>query len=200
MDFVSAFVISFISIFIIMDPFASLPPFFVFTKKCKENEAKAIANKAIIIAGILAVIFVFGGIYILQALSITLKDFKVAGGIVLVLLGLENVLNFNLSALSKEKGKDKEKSELESAAVLIATPLLTGPGLMSTLIVLTTSNGVLPVLAALVCALFLSWLILYNATLARKVLGDRIIMIISKVIGLLLIAMGIAYIKGGLVP
>lgn len=196
MDFLVAFAVSFLAIFIIMDPFASLPPFFMLTKKCSEKEAKGVATKAIIIAGVLAVVFVFGGLGILKVLSISLADFKIAGGIVLVLLGLENVLNFTLGKSDDRKSGKTEA--MESAAVLIATPLLTGPGLMSTLVVLVEDNGVVPVLAALLGALILSWLILSNAIAARRILGDRIILIVSKIIGLLLIAMGISFIRGGM--
>ncbi|HIH23145.1 TPA: MarC family protein [Candidatus Micrarchaeota archaeon] len=192
MDFLPAVFISFITIFVIMDPFASLPPFLAITKGRKDNEITDIANKAILIAGIIALIFAFGGLEILKVLSITLADFKVAGGIVLGLLGLENVLNFSLS-----NGKDK-KEDLESTAVLIATPILTGPGLISSLIVLVQDNGILPVLASLGSALILSWIILRNAVTARKILGDKIIIIFSKIMGLMLIALGISYIKAGL--
>ena len=191
-DFVSAVFVSFLTLFVIMDPFASLPAFFSLTKKCKEKEMKQTATKAVVIAGILAVVFLFGGLEILKVLSITLDDFKIAGGIVLMLLGLENVLNFTFS-----HGENKEEG-LESAVVLIATPLLTGPGLITTLIVLSQTQGYVPVFAALIGALLLSWIILYNATLARKILGDRVITVFSKIMGLILIALGISFIKGGL--
>lgn len=193
-EFISAIFISFLTLFVIMDPFASLPAFFTLTKGCKEEKMKQTATKAIIIAGILAIVFLFGGLEILKILSITLDDFKIAGGIVLVLMGLENVLNFTLSHSSnKEEG-------LESAVVLIATPLLTGPGLITTLIVLSQTKGYIPVLIALIAALVLSWIILYNATIARKILGDRVITVFSKIMGLILIALGISFIKGGLAP
>ncbi len=191
-EFLSATFVSFLTLFVIMDPFASLPAFFSLTKGCKEKKMKQTATKAVVIAGILAVIFLFGGLELLQILSITLADFKIAGGIMLMLLGLENVLNFTFSHSSnKEEG-------LESAVVLIATPLLTGPGLITTLIVLSQTQGYLPVLIALVGALFLSWIILYYATNARKILGDRIITVFSRIMGLILLALGISFIKGGL--
>jgi len=189
----ASILISFTTIFIIMDPFASLPSFMALTQGYKDSELSKTANKAVLIAGILAIIFVFSGTTILNILSITLSDFRIAGGIVLALLGLENVLGFSFS-----NHLHKKSESLDSAAVLIATPLLTGPGLITSLIVLTQEYGIYLVLISLLTALFISWLILRNAVFAKKLLGDKIILIFSKIMGLLLIAMGIAYIKAGL--
>lgn len=190
---IAPILISFITIFIIMDPFASLPSFLALTQGHNKEQLAKIANKAVLIAGILALIFVFSGTAILNVLSITLSDFRIAGGIVLALLGLENVLGFSFS-----NHKGKQADSLDSAAVLIATPLLTGPGLISSIVVLVQEHSVYIVLVSLLAALFLSWLILRNAILAKNLLGDKIILIFSKVMGLLLIAMGIAYIRAGL--
>lgn len=192
MDMLLQIFLSFITIFIIMDPFASIPPFLAGTRKCKDKEVADLANKAIIIAGAVALVFMFFGNMLLEALGITLLDFKVAGGIVLVLLGLENVMSFTISNV-----KDK-KEGLESVAVLIGTPLLTGPGLITTLIVLMDINGVITTIISLLLALIASWIVLRNAVHIRNMLGDRAISIISKIIGLLLIALGISFIKSGL--
>ena len=146
--------IPFITLFIIMDPFASIPPFLMLTRNCKEEEMKSTANKAVLIAAVIAFIFVFGGMEILKILSITLSDFKIAGGMVLVLLGLENVLNFTLS-----NGHNK-KDVVDSVAVLIATPLLTGPGLISSLIIMVQTFAIGNVLIALSATLFISLIIL----------------------------------------
>lgn len=192
MEWLSSIIIPFITIFIIMDPFASIPPFLASTRKCKKKDSDELANKAILIAGALALLFMFFGTRLLDAMGVTIMDFKVAGGIVLVLLGLENVLSFHIS---NEKNK---KEGLESVAVLIATPLLTGPGLITTLILLVETNGMLPTLIALLAALLISWVMLRNAIYIRQLLGERTISIMSKIIGLLLIALGISFIKGGL--
>jgi multiple antibiotic resistance protein len=193
MDTLSMIIASFVTIFAIMDPFASLPPFLVFTRKCREAELRSVATKAVLIAGCLAFLFTMAGPLIMSAISITLADFKIAGGIVLVLLGLENSINLHLS--SNSKGKEG----LDSAAVLIGTPLLTGPGLMTTLVILDKEYSTVPVFVALLAALSVSWVILINAGKVRKALGDRVIMIASKVIGLFLMAMGIAFIRSGLI-
>lgn len=181
----------FITLFAIMDPFASLPVFLTSTKGCKDSEVVGVANKAVIIAGAVAVVFAVAGPPLLAALSIALSDFKVAGGIVLILLGLENALNFSLSP---NNGK---REGLDAAAVLIATPLLTGPGLMTSIVLLSREYDFLTVFVALAAALVVSWVVLVKAADIRNGVGDRVVTVISRVIGLVLIAMGIAFIRAG---
>lgn len=187
----SAIIAPFITLFAIMDPFASLPVFLNSTKGCKDSEVVGVANKAVMIAGVVAVVFAVAGPPLLAVLSITLSDFKVAGGIVLILLGLENALNFSLSP---NHGK---REGLDAAAVLIATPLLTGPGLMTSIVVLSREYDFLVVLMALAGALLVSWVVLVKSADIRKGVGDRVVTVISRVIGLVLIAMGIAFIRAG---
>jgi len=82
---------SFITIFAIMDPFASIPPFLALTSKCSKEETRGVADKAVLIAGILAIIFAVAGAPILSALSITLSDFRIAGGSSLCFWGLKRL-------------------------------------------------------------------------------------------------------------
>lgn len=188
---IDSIITSFITIFAIMDPFASLSPFLIFTKNCKNKDAKKVAVHAVVIAAVVAIVFLLAGPLILGILSITISDFKIAGGIVLVLLGIENTLSMHFT-------KENKKGNLDSIAVLIATPLLTGPGLMTSLIILDKENGIVPVVIALALSLILSLLILVNAAGIRDRLGSRVIVIFSKVMGLFLIALGIAFIRTGI--
>ncbi len=180
-----------ITLFAIMDPFASLPVFLASTRGCRPEEVTGVASRAVAIAGIIAVVFVLAGPPLLATLSITLSDFKIAGGIVLVLLGLENALNFSLSP------SGKKKEGLESAAVLIGTPLLTGPGLMTSLVVTGGEYGLATAIMALGGALLLSWAVLVKASDLQKVVGGRLVTVISRVIGLVLIGMGVSLIRAG---
>jgi multiple antibiotic resistance protein len=189
----SVIIAPFITLFAIMDPFASLPVFLGSTKGCKDREVVGVATKAVVIAGAVAAVFAVAGPPLLAVLSITLSDFKVAGGIVLVLLGLQNTLNFSLSS------SHGRREGLDAAAVLIATPLLTGPGLMTSIILLNGEYDFLVVFAALVAALLVSWIVLVKAADIRKGVGGNAVLVISRIIGLVLIAMGIAFIRSGLV-
>lgn len=192
-SFLEAIVPAFVYIFIIMDPMASIPIFLTLTKKYKNGQMQGAATKAVLIAGALAGLFLLGGPELLDIMHITLSDFKIAGGIVLILLGLESVLGLALS-----RSKDGKES-LSTISVLIATPLLTGPGLLTALVVLSTEQGMLIAAAAVALALLVSWIMLFNAQWIKNALGNQMLEIISKVFGLLILALGVAYVKGGLI-
>jgi len=191
MDLIASFFTSFVTLFVIMDPFASLPAFIALTKNFNDSQRMKAANKAVVIAGILALIFLFAGTTLLDLLGVSISSFKIAGGILLALLGLETVLGFSFNHGNK-------RQDLNAVAVLIATPLLTGPGMLTSLILLSNQFGYLITLTATLAALLSSWLVLHYSNVLKRVLGNQIIDVSSKVIGLLLVGIGIEFIRSGL--
>lgn len=191
MDALTGFIASFTLIFAIIDPFASVPLFLMLTKKFEEDERKKSADNAILVAGILAVAFIIFGTSLLSVFGITLSSFKIFGGIVLGLLAIETVLGITF-------GNTNENKDMNVATVIIATPMLTGPGVITTVIVLSNQYGVITSLAATITALLLSWVILRNSGILAKAVGKNTIEVASKVMGLLLGALGIQFILTGL--
>ncbi len=190
MAFIDQFIYAFVTLFVILDPFASIPAFLALTRKVSDEERRRIAHKAVFLAAILAYVFLFTGHGILTMLGVTLSSFKIAGGIVLGLMGLETVLGIQL------KGNKKEDSD--SIAVLIATPLLTGPGVITTTILLSQQVGMLVTGAAAFLALSLAFIILHFAPLLKNVLGEKVINVFSKIMGLMLLALAVEFIRTGL--
>ena len=192
MEILSILPVTFITVFIIMNPVLSIVPFLSYTERSSEKDRKTCATKAVTIAGIIALLFLFLGPFLLSLLHITLKDFKLAGGLILALLGIETVLGITLGNHNKN-----EKNHLNDVAVLIATPLLTGPGLVTTIIVLSNDNGLLITALSLLGALFASWLVLLNSIRIKKLFGNQTLHVVGKIMGLILVALGVSYIKGG---
>ena len=190
MEQLAALVAAFVYIFVIIDPLASLPVFITLTEKMKDAEVKKTARDAVLTAGVLALVFLFAGNQILSIMKIDFNSFRIAGGLVLGLLGLETVLGFHGS-----KGKDEDRS---AVVTLIATPMLTGPGLITVLIVMTGEMGYAIPLVGTLLSLFVSWIILDRAVMIKKLLGHQTIDIFANVFGLFLVAIGISFIKGGL--
>ena len=192
MEILSILPVTFITVFIIMNPVLSIVPFLSYTERSSEKDRKSCATKAVTIAGIIALLFLFLGPFLLSLLHITLKDFKLAGGLILALLGIETVLGITLGNHNK-----KEKNHLNDVAVLIATPLLTGPGLVTTIIVLSNDNGLLITALSLLGALFASWLVLLNSIRIKKLFGNQTLHVVGKIMGIIWVALGVSYIKGG---
>ncbi len=190
MAFFEEVILSFITIFVIMDPFASIPAFISLSKEYNATERNKAVNEAIIVAGALILVFLLLSHSIFDFFGISLSSFKIAGGIVLAILGLELALGISLtSSVSTSK---------HSIAVLIGTPLLTGPGVISSVILLVSQYGVFPVAVASALSLAVSYLLLRNAHLIHDAVGKEAIEVVSRVMGLLLIAIGVELIRTAL--
>ncbi len=191
MELVEGFIKSLVLLFLIMDPFASLPVFLSLTKSMKPKQVASSADNAIMVAGTLLFTFLFFGSSILSLFGVSFSSFQIAGGIVLLLMSLELVLGLKLA----QKGVKKA----HVAVVVIGTPLLTGPGVITSVIILNQQFGLAPVIAASIGALAAAWLILRHGEAIRKALGDAAVEAVSKIIGLLLAASAVELVRQGLV-
>ncbi len=191
MAFVEETIGSFILLFLVMDPLASLPIFLSMSSKMNRAQTLQAANKAVAVAGALLFIFLLTGPLILDFMRISFSSFQIAGGIVLLILGIELVLAISL-------GKPTHK-DVSMEAILIGTPLITGPGVLTTSIILVQDHGLLSTIIAGLAALTVSWLVLRHAQLIKNLLGYSTIEAASRVIGLLLVATAVQLIKTGLV-
>jgi multiple antibiotic resistance protein len=180
---------SFITLLIIIDPFVSAVFFIGQFKKTSEKERNKAIWTAILVAGALLFVFLFTGLFLLNILNISFNGFMVGGGIILLLMGITTVLGI-------EFGQHHEK--ISSAAILIGTPLLSGPGALTTIIILSKSYGLLIPAIAGALVLMLSFIILKSADKIEKLLGKEIIEIFSKVLGLLLAALAVDFIYAGI--
>jgi len=179
--------------FVIFDPFASSVVFLSATKKMKFLEKRRIAILAIIIAAVLSYAFLIFGESILTLFNTSLNDFRVAGGVILGILGVKMALGQSLTDTSKLKG-----SSAKALASIIATPLLTGPAAITAIIITSSDYGLfltglsvgIVLLIALALLLVSSWFV--------KRAGETSIQVISTIMGMITLAWGIMFIKAGL--
>ncbi len=174
-------------LFFIFDPFASLPIFICMTKDLDDRQKTSSANRAVLVAALLFVIFAVLGTNLLDVFSVTLDGFRIAGGIVLLLMAIEIIFSLSLT----------KSQDADVAWVIIATPILTGPGVITTAILLVARFDLLTTLIAGVFSLLITWILLRNAASIIKVIGHQAIEIFSKIIGLLLAAMAVEFIMRG---
>lgn len=189
MNGIESLLTAFVYVFIIMDPFASLPMLIALTKNFSAEKTARVVSKACMLAGIIAFVFIFTGAYLLQLMQITLGDFKIAGGIVLSLLALETLFGINAY---------KKVASGAAVTVLLATPLLTGPGIITTLIVLVKEQGVLLPSMATLLALLCSYAVLSQAHAIKRRVGWQAMEIVARIFGLLVLAIGVSFIRSGL--
>ena len=161
--------------------------FIAMTTGLDEKSLVSSANRAVLVAALLFIIFVLIGQPLLDLFGITAEGFKVAGGLVLLLMALEIIFGLNLI----------RSGDQNVAWVIIATPILSGPGVITTAIILTAQLGPIIVLIAGSVSLIITWVLMRNARYVVKLVGIQIIDVFSKVVGLFIAAVGIEYIFGG---
>jgi multiple antibiotic resistance protein len=178
---------AFASLFVIMNPFASIP---IFLRVAGEDKARA-AAQAVLVAGGVLFAFLFFGPALLEVFHITLDSLRVAGGLVLGILGVRLVLGLRILDREGEGGHGP-------ALTLIGTPMLTGPGVITMTMVLTEESGALVTACAAVGSLALSWLLLAISGLLSRVMGRNAVEITSRVMGLLVTATAVEMVVRGI--
>jgi multiple antibiotic resistance protein len=179
--------------FVIFDPLSSLVVFIVATSRMSNFEKRKVATLAVMVAGGISLLVLIFGNVLLTIFSTTIPDLRVAGGIILALLGLKMVWG---QSLTDTEGM-KADSSLAIASV-IGTPLLTGPATITTLMIAMSDFGRLETGIAVLIVLITTVLIFYNAVKIEKALGKTAIRIISTILGLITLAWGVKYIRVGL--
>jgi multiple antibiotic resistance protein len=189
-DLLTPLIYSFSALFVILDPLLSVPIFTSMTKGMTAREVNKQALIAVVVAGVLMYIFLFFNFLIFDSLGITLPSFQVAGGILLFILGLQ-------MALGIEIGPSHSHSRT-AAGVVIGTPLLCGPGAITTVLLLSRDYGTLVLAVAIALSLIATWIILRFSGIIQRVLGDCITDIMARVLGMLVAAIAIKIIADGI--
>ncbi len=189
MDILPGILYSFAALFIILDPLLSVPIFAAMIKGQPSKEIHKQAFIAVAVAGGLMYLFLFFNTTIFDILGLNMPSFQIAGGILLFILGIQEALGIDI-------GKCKDHSAT-AAGVVIGTPLLCGPGAITTVMLLSNSYGIFIPFIAISAALLATWLILYFAETIQHILGDVVTDIMGKVLGMLVAAIAIKIIASG---
>jgi conserved hypothetical protein TIGR00427 len=190
-EFLTSVLYSFSALFVILDPLLSIPIFSELMQGQPPREITRQAWMAVGVAGFLMYLFLFFNFLIFGVLQITMASFQVAGGILLLILGLQETLDIQIPT-----GKDHKKSV---AGVVIGTPLLCGPGTITTVLLLSSAYGLLIPAVAIALSLGATWLILRYSSWIQRIFGDVVIGILGRVLGMLLSAIAVTLIAEGIV-
>jgi multiple antibiotic resistance protein len=181
---------TFIPLFVAIDLFWLLPIFMGLTEGLDEKGKKTVVRQSIITALAVSLLFAAVGEAAFSILGITVDDFKVAGGLVLLVIAI-------LDLTRVERKKPSSYSEI-SGIVPIGVPLIVGPAVMTTIIVLVDHYGVLSTVLGLVINLFLVWVSFLGATRIVRFLGTSAITALSKIMSILLASIAVMMIRLGI--
>lgn len=188
--FISALIKAFVILFVIIDPTGGIPVFIMLTKKFTKKELRRAANRSIIVAGSLMILFVLLGISILNFFSISLSSFQIAGGLILMALGVIYVMDIHINNEKKDYGKD--------ITIPVATPLIAGPGVLTAIIIITSTYNIIVGLIVTLLNLLLFWVLMIYSDKILKIIGQQGVEILSRIMGLILTAMAVEFIITGL--
>ena len=192
------------SIFFLVDPFAAIPSFLAITESADPARRKRMARKGAITSFIVLTSFAFAGQLIFRMFGITLPAFEIAGGLILLLIGLD-MLEARRSPTQETHGDTVEAAAKEDAGIVpLGIPMLAGPGAISSVMVLVGQVPTLwgwqmgAILGAIAFTALVTYLVLGAAARVRGVLGETGIRILVRIMGLLLVALAMQYFVNGL--
>ncbi|MBW6469835.1 MAG: MarC family protein [Methanosarcinaceae archaeon] len=192
---------SFITLFIIVDPIVNVPLFRAFLSEFDQKTRRNMVKKAVIVATAVLVIFTLAGNTIFHLIGIEMYSFRIAGGAILLIISIEMLLGMRPRTKSSAAEEEESMRSADLVVTPLAVPLLTGPGAITTGIVLFNSaSGITDqfILFAVIGLVYLlSYLILSRSEKVFDSLGHTGTMVIVRIMGLLLAAVAIQFIITG---
>jgi multiple antibiotic resistance protein len=192
------------SIFFLVDPFAAIPAFLAITESADPVRRRRMARKGALTCFIVLTGFALGGQLLFRMFGITLPAFEVAGGLILLLIGLD-MLEAKRSPTQETRGDTEEAAAKEDAGIVpLGIPMLAGPGAISSVMVLV---GQVPslwhwemgaILGSITFTCVVTYWVLASASQVRRVMGETGIRILVRIMGLLLVALAMQFFVNGL--
>jgi multiple antibiotic resistance protein len=172
-----------------LDAPGTLPIYVAMTEGLMEHERQRIVRQSILTAFLITIAFTFLGRAVFAALTITVEDFMIAGGIVLLIIAVLDIVR---------AGEKKYSISPTFGVVPFGTPLIAGPATLTTTLILVGSYGYVPVILSLVVNILFAWLIFAQADRIIKIIGINGSRAFAKVAALLLAAIAVKLIRSGI--
>ncbi|MER3447001.1 MAG: MarC family protein [Candidatus Dadabacteria bacterium] len=188
---IKSLVLSFIPLFVSMDPVGIIPMYLSLTRELSRDERRNVVKDSMLTALILGVIFVFGGKIIFKLLGISVSDFAIAGGLLL--------FSFSILDLLREENPEVRRKPSTSLGVFpIGTPIVVGPAVLTTLIILVDTQGYVSTLIAFGLNLIILAAVLLKADFIIMLLREGGARAFMKIMSILLAAIGIMMVRRGI--
>ena len=178
-----------VPIFVAVDALGMIPIFMSLTHGMAMPQKQRLVRRSILTALVVALVFLWVGNWVFWILGITISDFLVAGGAILFILSIRDLL-------SLQKGPVPFDASI--GVVPLAVPLIVGPAVLTTSLILLNTFGFYPTFFSIIFNILLCGLILHFAGHLSRVLGEAGSHTISKIFSLLLAAIGVMLVRRGL--
>ncbi|MGB9736151.1 MAG: MarC family protein [bacterium] len=184
-----SYLLAFIPIFVAIDIFGLLPIFISLTANYTEKQHTTIVKQSTLTAFLVSVGFIAVGKLVFNALGITISDFQIAGGILLLILSINDIIYPN---------RPTRTPSSSLGIVPIGIPLITGPAVLTTSILILDLYGVGPTLVSLSVNMLIVYFVLNRASAVVRLIGQGGTMAIGKVASILLASIGVMLVRMGI--
>lgn len=184
------FLLAFLPLFVAMDVLGTLPLFLGLTEGITEKRRKRLIIEATLTALVISIIFLAAGKLLFSFLGITENDFRIAGGLVLLVLAINDLL------FSSDTARKNPESSV--GVVPIGIPLIMGPAALTTILIIVDSYGYLWTLTSITLNLIIVWIVFWYADQVLKIMGKAGSRAIAKVASLFLAAIAVMMIRVGI--
>jgi len=176
-------------LFIILDPLGNAPIFYFLTMMLSEKDRRSIIRLSVIVATLILLIFSTGGVLILNFFNITVDDFRIAGGTILFIIAVKGILG----------RVEAETVERETIAVVpMATPLLAGPGSITTVIYVAQAYGIHYSIISIIINATLAYFLLINGDRLLAILGRNGSIALARIMAMILAAIAVSMVREGI--
>lgn len=190
-EMLKPFILTFIPIFVAVDAIGNIPVFVSLVEGTTKKQKHKIIIDSVSTATVVAILFMFIGKWILTILGISIQDFQIAGGTLLFIIAVRLLLpGMQKSFLSDNHDKD-------IGVFPLGTPLITGPAVLTTTLMMLDSFGIMPTFVSLVMNMVIVWITLVGADAIMKFMGSGGTRAFAKIMYILLAAIGVMMVRRG---
>jgi multiple antibiotic resistance protein len=186
------FLLTFIPIFVAVDSLGNIPLFISLVDGLNKKQKHRVIIESITTATVMAISFIFVGKLVLTLLGITISDFQIAGGVLLFVLSVYLLLPGTSKTLLSD-GHHKDVGVFP-----LGTPLITGPAVLTTTLMMVNAFGIIPTFISLVVNMLIVWFTLVQADGIIRVMGTGGARALSKITYIVLAAIGVMMVRHGL--
>lgn len=184
----TSFLPSFIAVFVALDIIGAIPIYLAMTRTLTPEARARIVNTSMGVAFLVAAIFIFIGKSLFYELGIQIYDFRIAGGVILLLISLADLLG---------SPESEKRASGSTGIVPLAVPLISGPGVLTTLLLQVSEQGYVLTLITLILNYGIAWYLLRRCDVIQRLMGRDGSVVLSKIAALLLAAIAVAMIRSG---
>lgn len=191
LELLKPYILTFIPLFVAVDIIGSIPVFISVIEGTTKKQKHRIIIDSVSTATVVAILFMLGGKLVLRLLNITISDFQIAGGALLFVIAVKLLLP------GAHKGALTDGQDKDVGVFPLGTPLITGPAVLTTTLILLDNYGILPTFISLIINMLIVWVSLVKSDLIIKVMGVSGTRAFSKIMYILLAAIAVMMIRRG---